>query len=79
VPCGTSNRTAQQAALGFFHVPSAADLMNTFQQTAVYQRMTRISRYPFETARAISAEQFRPTEKASDVIERDTATDPRNR
>jgi hypothetical protein len=42
----------------------------TYLQTAMYQRMTKISTDPQATARAISAEQFRPKEK-TDAIERE--------
>jgi len=47
--------------------------MSTFLEAATFQRMTRLSPYPHETARAISAEQFRPTkEKEHGIIERDS-------
>lgn len=41
------------------------DLMD-FQKVATMQRTVHESQFPFELARAISAEQFRPTEKAPD-------------
>jgi hypothetical protein len=49
--------------------------MSTFKETAEYQRMTRISQHPHETARQISAEQFRPNEEPDGTQQRNNTAD----
>jgi hypothetical protein len=51
--------------------------MSTFLEAAQYQRMVRISTNPQETARAISAEQFRPKEH-SNVEQRESEPEHTN-
>jgi hypothetical protein len=46
----------------------------TYQEVAMMQRVIAISAHPYEVARQITAQQFRPEEKAPDgTIERTTA------
>ena len=60
--------------LGLFHDPlliATAILPMTYQKTAEYQRMIHLALDPYKAARAITAAQFRPEEKADNAIERD--------
>jgi hypothetical protein len=47
-------------------------MTNRYQQAALFQRMVHLSKHPFDTARVISAEQFRPTDKEINVEQRNT-------
>jgi hypothetical protein len=52
-------------------IPMQPDLMATFQETALYIRTIHVSPCPHETARQISAEQFRPNEDSDGTIKRE--------
>ena len=45
--------------------------MTTYLQTAMYQRLTKISPNAFEAARQISAQQFRPKETTDGISKRE--------
>jgi hypothetical protein len=52
--------------------------MSTFLEAAKAQRMVKISINPQETARAISAEQFRPTKEQTNGTQQRSTTEHNN-
>jgi hypothetical protein len=59
-------------------IDGAADLMS-FQKAAQFLRMVHLSQRPYETAREISANQFRPTTEETDgTFKREPTADANN-